>query len=561
MAKYYTILFIYFLLSACSADKQTEKLLMQVDSVLEEYPDSALHLLNALPNPQELSRKESARYALLFVRATDKAVKSLLPCDSLLNIALHYYDKDEKERAVALLYKGRLETEMNNVEEAIAYLQEGITILEAFPKEIETRRLTLNSLGNLYFDARYYEEAIKKYRKLYAYCITDKDKSIALNGISSYYYMINKEDSAIIIQRKALEYAITSSDSEQVAKSEFNLSLYFGDFEKLDSALHHAYNAIKWQGKKIRGNYYANLGSLLLEKEEKKDSAIHYLNKSMEDSTSIKGKASALLELYNIEKERGNYKAAINYIEDHIVIVDSLANIESSTAIQQLIYDHKTKQQIRKEKIRGRRQIRFITTSSIFSCLLIIIFYQYRINKRKKTQLIYQLTLNKVQSQLFSFAKRIEENQHIITSLQKEYDSLKQEKDNKTREIEERECTIEALRNERQKLKSWLFTQSSIYKTVDALSKQKAAKKKDMKIMTSSERKELKETIFDIYADSISQMQEKSPKLVEDDILYLCLEDALIDQQTIALCFGYIDTHTINQRKYRIKEKTNRRNM
>lgn len=70
-------------------------------------------LLGTFPATQELSRKEAARYALLLARATDKCEMSLLPCDSILNIALEYYDDEEKERAVALLYKGRVEIEMN----------------------------------------------------------------------------------------------------------------------------------------------------------------------------------------------------------------------------------------------------------------------------------------------------------------------------------------------------------------------------------------------------------------------------------------------------------------
>ena len=174
---------------------------------MDEYPDSVLQLLNIQPEEiEDFSDKECARYALLLARATDKCEQSLLPCDSLLNIALEYYDDEEKERAVALLYKGRLEVEMNSTEDAIVHLQEGLTILTNFPKEIETRRITLSTLGNLYYKAKYYEEAMKIYRDLYKHCTTDKDKFIALYAMSSYYCMTNKEDSTIITQQKALKY-------------------------------------------------------------------------------------------------------------------------------------------------------------------------------------------------------------------------------------------------------------------------------------------------------------------------------------------------------------------
>ena len=327
-----------FLLYSCYSREQTEASFIQAESLLEEHPDSALQLLQTLPTLQELSHKESARYALLLARATDKCEKSLLPCDSLLNLALRYYDDDEKERAVALLYKGRLEIEINSPKEAITHLQEALTILKDYPKEIEIKRHTLSSLGNTYYRTSFFEEAIKAYRELYKYCITDKDKYIALNDISSYYCMTDNKDSTITIQHKALEYAIASKDSSMIAIAKLNLSVYYDEFEELDSALYHAYSALQWfPSGKIPGNYYGNLGTLLFEKGDNLDSAIYYLNKNIENTTDITGKAAALLSLYDVEKERGNYKAASDYLEKHIAIQDSLSSTEQSTEIQQLI--------------------------------------------------------------------------------------------------------------------------------------------------------------------------------------------------------------------------------
>lgn len=553
--KYYLLICsCIFLFFSCSPNKQREALFVQADSLLNSNPDSALILLKTLPGLKELSRSECARYALLMVRATDKAVKPLLPCDSLLNFALHYYDNDEKERAVALLYKGRLEEEMNNHEKAIANLQEGLTVLKHFPNEIETKILILNSLGSLYFDARYYEESIKMYREMYKYCETDKNKSIALNGISSYYSLKSKEDSAIMNQNRALKYALLSKDSIQIAASLLGLSLSYNDFNRIDSALYYARRSITYAPQnEPKGRYYNNLAYLLVETKNDRDSAIDYFNKSMEDK-SYTSKSITLLSLSDLEKEKENFEASTRYLEEYIANIDSIITTEKATEIQQLIYDYKTKEQIRREKVRSHRQMRIAITSFIIILLLITISYQYRINKRKKAQLIYQQNLNKTQSKIFSLQQKMEENHHIITSLQKEHDHLTQEKESKNKEIEEREYTIKILKQEKQDLRTWLFTQSEIYKKVDALSKQKLSKR-DLKIMSDTERKKLKETIFGVYADFILEMQEQYPKLVDDDLLFLCLEDAKVELQTIALCFGYCDTHAISQRKYRIKDK------
>lgn len=557
--KYYLLLICscLFLLLSCSPNKQREALFVRADSLLNSNPDSALLLLKTLPELQELSQSECARYALLMVRATDKVEKPLLTCDSLLNVALHYYNKDDKERAVALLYKGRLEIEMNNPENAVAYLQEGLNILEKHPEEIITRRHTLRLLGDLYFDSRHYKEAIRMYQDLYNCSTTNVDKSIALNGISGFYCMTNQEDSAIAIQHKAVGSALLSKDSIQIATSLLELSLSFIDFDRIDSALHYAREALTHAPhKEPKGRYYNNLANLLIKTNIDRDSVIFYINKSMETPVFM-DRYTALLSLSELEAEKGNYKTANAYLGEYISNLDSIIFTEKNTEIQQLIYDYNTKKQIRREQFRGRRQMRFAITCSVFSCFLIIIFYQYRINKKKKAQLLFQQTLNKTQSELYSLQQKMEENQHIINSLQEGHDSLKQEKENKNKEIKEREGIIERLKQEKQKLRSWLFIQSDIYKKVDAFSKQKVSHKRDLKVMSNVEQKKLKETIFGVYADYIGEMQKKYPKLVEDDLLFLCLEDAKIELQTIALCFGYCDTHAMSQRKYRIKEKMN----
>lgn len=557
MYRIYILLFLWtFLFCACSSGDQTDILFLKAESLLEESPDSALLLLNTIPTSQKLSRKESAQYALLLARATDKCEKPLFLCDSLLNIALNYYDDDEKERAVALLYKGRMEQEINSTKEAIAHLQEGLMILKEFPKEIETKRHILSSLGNLYFDAKHYEEAIKTYRELYKCCMTDKDKSIALNNISSYYCVTNKIDSALVIQRKALEYAVASGDTSMIIHAEFTSSIIYDDTDELDSAIYHARNSIKWLSEgKTPSLYYGNLGTLLLEKGENIDSAAYYLNKHINDNTNLAEKATTLFSLYEIEKERGNYKAAITYLEQHTDILDSLYFAEQSTEIQQLINKYNIKTQVREEQIKEQRRLYFIIGSFIACCLFIVLFYQCRIHKRKRIQHMYQQDLEQTKYKISSMQTIIEDNQSIIALLRKEHDNLKQDQKIKTNEIKSREDIIERLKQEKHELRNWLFSQSDIYKKINTLSNQEVSDKKDMKVLTNTEMKKLQKTIFEIYTDYISALQGKYPKLTEEDILYLCLNEAKFKPQTIALCFGFNNTHPINQRKLRIKER------
>ena len=543
------------LFSACSSDEQTEALFRQADSLMDIHPDSALHLLRTEVSPQELSRKNCARYALLLARATDKSEQSLIACDSLLNVALDYYDDDEKERAVALLYKGRLEQEIHAKEEAIELLQEGLMILEKYPKEIEIRRHTLSSLGSLYEDARYYEETIKLYQKLYDCCITDKDKSIALNNISFYYSMTNKEDSAILIQHKALKHALAGGDSVIIADNTLSLSLDYYQANKLDSALFYGQKALaSLPQTQPKCRYYYNLGNLLLEMEGNRDTASYYIKKSMEDA-DFNTHFLGLRCLSDLEKEKGNYEAAINYLEEYIDISDSISVSEQSTKIQELIYGYHTKLEVQKEKQKSQYVIGIIILSSSIFCFFIILISQYRINKRKRAQLIYQQTLKQTQNELSSLQTILEDNESIISLLRQKRGELEEEQKEKEKQIQEREQAIIKLQKEKLQLRNTLFTQSSIYKKVCLLSNQKGVDKKMIKPLNSVEQNKLKEVVFNIYEEYIDSLRLQYPRLTENDLLLLCLQETTLSPFDIAICLGHSDTHPLNQRKLRMKEK------
>ncbi len=90
----------------------------------------------------------------------------------------------------------------------------------------------------------------------------------------------------------------------------------------------------------------------------------------------------------------------------------------------------------------------------------------------------------------------IEDNQSIISLLQEEQRNLKQDQANKIDEIQERESTIERLRQEKHELRNWLFTQSDIYKKIIALSKQEVSDKKSNEGINKCRTKETPKDYF-----------------------------------------------------------------
>ena len=151
--------------------------------------------------------------------------------------------------------------------------------------------------------------------------------------------------------------------------------------------------------------------------------------------------------------------------------------------------------------------------------------------------------------------RTINDNKHFIAVLQKDNSNLKLSHEERLKEIQEREETIDMLNHEKLALRTWLFAQSKIYKRVENLASQSFDDKKSIRVLTHREQIELRKTIFDIYTDFVTPLKAEYPKLTDDDLLYLCLCEIGYNSQTIALCFGYTNTHPINQRKFRLKER------
>ena len=544
------------LISCSTGSTHVEPELLRADSLITaQQPDSAWQLLQSHLPSASWTDKETARYALLWAAATDKCVKSLLPCDSLLDVALDYYDRDSKERAIALLYKGRLEMEMEQSERAVNFFLEGLGIIEKYPEELEIKRHLLCSLGNEYMDANLYEKAGKTYREFQKYCFTDKDKAIALNRLGAYYATIEKKDSAFICQFHALKHAKQSNDSTMISTIALNISAEYSCKENNDSALYYAKLAIHWlpfnENKSI---YYNNIGGILYDKEEK-DSAEYYINKAKEHNTDINGKASILLNLSYIKAAQQDYEACTDILYQFIELADSIYLSERATDIQQLIHQYDIQNKIKEEKEKNKNLIRHISIGFIFITLFIAFFFQIRINKRKRQQLINKQRFNLAQKQLAILQDSIKENLYTITLLKKEKTNFKQETESLHKEISTHENRIQKLEEEKETLRTWLFEQSDIYKKIYKLSEQKVISKKELKVLTTAEQSKLKKTVWEIYSDYISEQQIKHAKLTDEDILYLCMSRTKLSNLAIALCFGHTDTHALAQRKYRLKER------
>lgn len=531
-------------LFACN-HHSSNPMLQQVDSLLEMKPDSALTILKNISVLEDLPEVDKAYYALLLAEATDKNKLPLLPCDSLLNFALDYYGDDNREKAVALMYKGRLLAEMDDEKAAIEMNLKALEILQDYPVDTKYRRLIYSALGLWYGNCGLNDKALEVLHQSLHYSFDAKDTAIAYINIGYIYGMRNMQDSAITYQRKAVKYAMRSKDRSMILTSWHNLSICYRHFENVDSAVVYAHKVLQHlsygNGK---ADAYYNMGDLYVDLEQY-DSARHYLEKSLFLSPS---RSIPYWSLAVMEAELGNFKSAYHYLDTFVMVQDSLDNSELLTEVQHLVYKHQTELRVKDEQIKSKRIIRWIVFVSVIICFVVALIYQRWINKKNNQQALYRQALQYADEKQNVMQQRIEENESALALLQ---DRENQNLD----EIAQKEQLITQLKKEKLALRTWLFQQTSIYKKVMSLSDQQQVNKKIRKVMAAAELDKLKKTTFEIYADYISPLQAQYSQLTEDDLLVLCLQEAGISPLAISLCFGHTDTVALNQRKSRLKKK------
>lgn len=531
-------------LFACN-HHSSNPMLQQVDSLLEMKPDSALTILKNISVLEDLPEVDKAYYALLLAEATDKNKLPLLPCDSLLNFVLDYYGDDDREKAVALMYKGRLLAEMDDEKAAIEMNLKALEILQDYPVDTKYRRLIYSALGLWYGNCELNDKALEVLHQSLHYSFDAKDTAIAYINIGYIYGMRNMQDSAITYQRKAVKYAMRSKDRSMILTSWHNLSICYRHFENVDSAVVYAHKVLQHlsygNGK---ADAYYNMGDLYVDLEQY-DSARHYLEKSLFLSPS---RSIPYWSLAVMEAELGNFKSAYHYLDTFVMVQDSLDNSELLTEVQHLVYKHQTELRVKDEQIKSKRIIRWIVFVSVIICFVVALIYQRWINKKNNQQALYRQSLQYAHEKQDMMQQRIEENELTLALLQ---DRENQNLD----EIDKKERLIAQLKQEKLELRTWTFWQTPIYKKVMSLSEQKEVDKKARKVMTDVEREKLKKTVFEIYADYISPLQAQYSQLTEDDLLVLCLQEAGISPLAISLCFGHTDTVALNQRKSRLKKK------
>ncbi len=392
---------------------------------MEVYPDSALLLLNQLPHPERLYGKQCADYALLLTQARDKNFLDSLQSDSLIKLAVDYYqDSDDKVRAgKALFYYGKVTALQYNDTIAMQAYLNAHTKLEK-TKEYKLQALILEYIGRINDDRGMYDMALENYRKSAKYYYLAADTLGAIydyRNIAWIYDIKGENDSASWY----LDLGISLLRKDSAASILPSLLQMLGIVEKkkgnLISAINDFSAAIKYE-KDIRNikYYYLSLGDAYMQIGKLEEA-----EKCFEQGLTSKDvftQAGAYNYLYLLEKQKENYGLALYYKErsDSLLKIDQDADLRNQIFTLQRKYETK-KLQMEKNLLEQKNQKQFYFWISLSSLLIIIsvslyfwIKKQYRDILRKR----WKVHLEKV-------TETIKKNEQIIGQYICQIDDLK----------------------------------------------------------------------------------------------------------------------------------------
>lgn len=529
-------LFTVFIFASC-LQKKPNSTLLQAESLVEEYPDSALYILQNIDNPQSFSKADYADYSLLMIQALDK--NYLVYSDTLLRAASDYFliGDNPIKKAKTYFYLGCFNKNTHYTKEA----------QNCFLKALDAARntndckligLIYNRLGNLYRVQQMYGEALEAHKKSYNKFIRVNQIKAEIAGlyeIGRVFSDMGKNDSALVYYKKALAL-VEKTDDKGVKSSVLNdIAITYRDLGQLNQALEYVNQSILLEDVKTELAYNYLVKGKIFIKSQQYDSAHFYLDK-VQEGNNIISISSSYKELYNIEKAQKNYPKAVKYSDLYFSLEDSLNKIMQTSTLttieKRYQYDlikaknDELSSSLQKKEIMLYKSFLGLI---IFTCASI---WLYRRLKRIKDKVIQEkeILLEKNKAELIKKDLTLEQQEKLL-----------EENNNRiTQEIKQIQLKDFQFRFK-------LFSETSAYKIIITNMETKTPfDKKDEILITN--------TIDKLFNKLASRLYENY-KISTTNICFCCLLKLFPEYTTEQLaCLYNVTTRAIEQRKYRIKK-------
>lgn len=544
-----------FLLVSCD-NRQTKSLLQDVETYIQERPDSALRVLRKVDSLTLNTKALRARYSVLFAMALDKNYIDTTAL-SILEPTVAYYEKfgSPKDKMLSYYYLGRIYSNRKDYPNAVIFYSQALR--ESSEYDYYHRGLIYAASADAYNASFNDEEELRNTILAYE-CfekIGDKDLDLSLYKVAQAYH--NNERFDVADSLYSLVYSGKDSTSRLAlyAMEDLVSNDLYQEKQDVERDLELLEYVAEHRGNLSLESYYEYAYLLLLAgKESEAENILSQLS-----NREANGKTMEIR--YRIAECKGQNEEALALLKSMLshqndVVKKKLA--QSVFKAQSDYYRLTAEVSEQKSTIANQRSVIILIAGLMMAGLLYIVFM------KRKTALIREKD---------RLAQTVEESEKLLETVR---NRAKQEKEERDKDIFDLKSRNE---RERDKIKELRDMYVSLYqkrfyeigKYYDAASSHRLESIKEKayhdvisstqalfeEIASGSEgQKKFEARINADLDDIVSKIRSDFPKLKDDDIRFICYLIVGFDTSTISFLMD-ISKENVRVKKHRLREKLN----
>lgn len=556
MNKFIALIISVFVLFISCDNRQTKSLLQDVETYIQERPDSALRVLRKVDSLTLNTKALRARYSVLFAMALDKNYIDTTAL-SILEPTVAYYEKfgSPKDKMLSYYYLGRIYANRKDYPNAVIFYSQALR--ESSEDDYYHRGLIFEAATDAYNASFNDEEELRN--SILAYeCfekIGDKDLDLSLYKVAQAYH--NNERFDVADSLYSLVYSGKDSTSRLAlyAMEDLVSNDLYQEKPDVERDLGLLEYVAEHRGNLSLESYYEYAYLLLLAgKESEAENILSQLS-----NREANGKTMEIR--YRIAECKGQYEEALALLKSMLshqndVVKKKLA--QSVFKAQSDYYRLTAEVSEQKSTISNQRSIIILITGLMIIALLYVIFM-----KRKSTLIREKDRLTQA----------VEESERLLETVRNRANEEKSEREKDILDLKSRnereQDKIKDLREMYVALYQKRF--SEIGKYYDAASSHRLESIKEKayhdvisstqalfeEIASGSEgQKKFEARINADLDDIVSKIRSDFPKLKDDDIRFICYLIVGFDTPTISFLMD-ISKENVRVKKHRLREKLN----
>lgn len=544
-----------FLLVSCD-NRQTKSLLQDVETYIQERPDSALRVLRKVDSLTLNTKSLRARYSLLFAMALDKNYIDTTAL-SILEPTVAYYERlgSPQDKMLSCYYLGRIYANRKDYPNAVIFYSQALR--ESSEYDYYHRGLIYAASADAYNASFNDEEELRNTILAYE-CfekIGDKDLDLSLYKVAQAYH--NNERFDVADSLYSLVYSGKDSTSRLAlyAMEDLVSNDLYQEKQDVERDLELLEYVAEHRGNLSLESYYEYAYLLLLAgKESEAENILSQLS-----NREANGKTMEIR--YRIAECKGQNEEALALLKSMLshqndVVKKKLA--QSVFKAQSDYYRLTAEVSEQKSTISNQRSIIILITGLMIIALLYVIFM-----KRKSTLIREKDRLT----------QSVEESERLLETVRNRANEEKSEREKDILDLKSRN------EREQDKIKDLRDMYVSLYqkrfyeigKYYDAASSHRLESIKEKayhdvisstqalfeEIASGSEgQKKFEARINAELDDIVSKIRSDFPKLKDDDIRFICYLIVGFDTSTISFLMD-ISKENVRVKKHRLREKLN----